>query len=221
MATPLLNQNNATDGSCFHQCYGWCGGEDFSSNMPTNHRLHHHHSNDTRQEMKSTEDFLASELGKLSVEERSGALDDLHCVGQDLEETPEMVENSLRELDRILIQRNDSIYNIAASQNRAYVEDPNFRLRFLRAKLHDAEKAATQMIGFLSQKEIYFGREKLARDITLNDLDENDMKLLLSGRFHIQDGLDRKGRPVVYFLNHDLHLSDDSLVSKRDCTPAF
>ena len=167
----------------------------------------------TRQEMKPSEDFLASEFSKLSVQERSQALDDLHCVGEDLEDTPEMIENLLLEMDRILKQKNAPIYNIAASQNRAYVEDPNFRIRFLRANYHDVEKAASQLLGFLTQKELYFGRDKLTQEITSDDLNQEDIGVLMSGRFHIQDGLDRKGRHVVWFLNHDLRIVKNSLVS--------
>jgi len=162
--------------------------------------------------MKPSEDFLASELSKISVQERTKALDDLHCVGEDLTETPELIENSLAEMDRILKDKNDPIYNAAASQNKAYVEDPDFRLRFIRANNHDPEKAADQMIGLLTEKEIYFGRDKLGRDITFDDLNDDDLKILLGGRYHIQDALDRNGRIVVYFLNHHLHLGAESLI---------
>src|SRR6056300_1048943 len=54
---------------------------------------------DTDNGMKQTEDLLASEMSKLSVQQRSKALDDVHCVGEALKETPEMVQKSLASFD--------------------------------------------------------------------------------------------------------------------------
>mmetsp|Transcript_6792 Transcript_6792/g.15860 ORF Transcript_6792/g.15860 Transcript_6792/m.15860 type:complete len:218 (-) Transcript_6792:837-1490(-) len=192
MASPLSSQNISTENT-------WCCQHGSSIPVPS---LNLH--NNTQPEMKSTEDFLASEMSKLSVQERSKALDDLHCVGEELKETPEMIEASLAEFDRVLRERNEPIYNLAASQNRSYVEDPAFRLRFLGTNLHNVKQSVNQMIGFLSQKEKYFGRDKIARDITLDDLDAEDIALLLSGLFHIQEGTDQSGRVVVYDMMHML-----------------
>ena len=148
--SPTSYHSGIADSGCFQQCFA---DDKNNSKVPLN-KINRQNVDDTRQEMKNTEDFLASELSKLSVQERSKALDDLHCVGDDLEDTPEMIENLLLEMDQVLQHKNAPIYNIAASQNRAYVEDPNFRIRFLRANYHDVEKAANQLINFLSQKEI-------------------------------------------------------------------
>ena len=79
--------------------------------------------------MKETEDVLAKELSKLTFQERTKVMDDLHCVGDDLKETPEMIERSLEMFDEALHNEKDSFYDMAASQNRAYVEDNSFRLR--------------------------------------------------------------------------------------------
>mmetsp|Transcript_24913 Transcript_24913/g.61281 ORF Transcript_24913/g.61281 Transcript_24913/m.61281 type:complete len:166 (-) Transcript_24913:825-1322(-) len=151
--------------------------------------------------MEPIEGFLASEMNKLSVQERSNALDDVHCVGDELEETPEMIEEALAEFDEVLQREMNSIYKMAVKQNREYVEDPEFRLKFLRANLHDAGKSVRQMLDFLRYKATYFGNEKVARDITLDDLNEEDKKLLLSGLQHIQEGRDRMGRFILYFFN--------------------
>eukprot|EP00526_Cylindrotheca_closterium_P007901 CAMPEP_0113652670 /NCGR_PEP_ID=MMETSP0017_2-20120614/28144_1 /TAXON_ID=2856 /ORGANISM="Cylindrotheca closterium" /LENGTH=657 /DNA_ID=CAMNT_0000565561 /DNA_START=153 /DNA_END=2126 /DNA_ORIENTATION=- /assembly_acc=CAM_ASM_000147 len=197
-------------GGCFQRCLCF-DDERHASSIPVP-SLNVQNDTRTRREMKSTEDFLASEMNKLSVQERSKALDELHCVGEELKETPEMIETSLAEFDKVLRERNEPIYNLATSQNRSYVEDPSFRLRFLRANLHDVHKSVNQMIGFLSRKEMYFGRDKIARDITLDDLEEDDIELLLSGLYHIQDGTDRSGRVVVCFLNHLLGPSSNKSI---------
>eukprot|EP00526_Cylindrotheca_closterium_P009190 CAMPEP_0113627882 /NCGR_PEP_ID=MMETSP0017_2-20120614/14443_1 /TAXON_ID=2856 /ORGANISM="Cylindrotheca closterium" /LENGTH=512 /DNA_ID=CAMNT_0000538159 /DNA_START=62 /DNA_END=1600 /DNA_ORIENTATION=- /assembly_acc=CAM_ASM_000147 len=197
MASSFSYQNSHNTG-CFQQCFV---GEEHASSIPVP-TLDVKHDTSSRREMKSTEDFLASEMSKLSVQERSKAMEELHCVGEELKETPDMIQQSLKEFDQVLRERNAPIYSLATSQNRSYVEDPSFRLRFLRANDHNVRESVNQMIGFLSRKETYFGRDKIARDITLDDLDEDDIDILLSGLYHIQNGTDQSGRTVVYFLNH-------------------
>ncbi|CAJ1965405.1 unnamed protein product [Cylindrotheca closterium] len=90
---------------------------------------------------------------------------------------------------------------MATHQNRVCVENPAFRLIFLRANLRDAGESAHQMLDFLQHKAKYFGNEKVARDITLDDLNEGDMALLLSGLLHIQEGRVRRGRVIVYLFS--------------------
>ncbi|CAJ1958294.1 unnamed protein product [Cylindrotheca closterium] len=194
--TGIINNNNNNDG-WFQQCLGTS-----SSPIPAPSQ----DNNDTLSDiMKPTEDFLASEMSKLSVQERSKAMDELHCVGEELKETPEMIQQSLKEFDKLLQKKKAKIYDLAASQNRSYVEDPNFRLKFLRANIHDVGESVNQMLGLLSRKEIYFGRDAIARDITLDDLTAEETEILFSGLYyHIQDGTDRNGRMVVYLLNHIL-----------------
>ncbi|CAJ1938862.1 unnamed protein product [Cylindrotheca closterium] len=156
---------------------------------------------DSRDEMKPIEDYLASEMNKLSVQERSKALDDIHCVGDELDETPEMIEKSLAEFDEMLQRKKNVIYEMAENQNREYVENPEFRLKFLRSDLHDVSKSVRKMLNFLQHKATYFGNEKVTRDITLDDLNEGDKKLLLLGIQHIQEERDRRGRVVLFFFN--------------------
>ncbi|CAJ1937614.1 unnamed protein product [Cylindrotheca closterium] len=149
-------------------------------------------------EMKETEEFLAAEMNKLSAQERAKVLDDLHCVGEELQETPEMIQQSLSEFDYLVQNCDDRIYSIAVNQNRAYVEDSEFRLKFLRANMYDTRKSVHQMMSFLNQKALYFGEDKVAHDIAASDLNEDEVELMRSGFFQIQDGRDRNGRVMVY-----------------------
>ncbi|CAJ1937766.1 unnamed protein product [Cylindrotheca closterium] len=152
----------------------------------------------TGDEMKQTEAYLAAELNKLTVQERAKAMDDIHCVGEELNETPEMIEQSLREFDHLVQKMKTPTYEMAVNQNKAFVEDPSFWLRFLRCNMHDVNRSVRQMMEFLKHKATYFGEDNVAREITLDDLNDADMSLLLSGLYHIQDGRDRKGRVVLY-----------------------
>mmetsp|Transcript_24248 Transcript_24248/g.59349 ORF Transcript_24248/g.59349 Transcript_24248/m.59349 type:complete len:465 (+) Transcript_24248:152-1546(+) len=148
-------------------------------------------------EIKAAEDIIASELNKLSFKERAEAYNDVHCVGDDLEENPSIIQQGLGDFDATLQTMRSPIYDLAVNQNRAYVEDASFRLKFLRANMYDVGKSVRQMLSFLHQKATYFGQDKVARDITIDDLNREDIALLKCGLFHIQNGRDRMGRVVL------------------------
>jgi len=190
MASNVQYQQN---GSCLpdFNCLG--GRSDHDASLPN--------ISMQNQIMTETDAFLASELSKLTIQERNRAMEDLHCVGEDLEETPEMIAQSMATFDEVLQQQHDSVYDMAARQNRAYVEDDSFRMRFIRANLHDTNKAVSQMRHFLRNKAKYFGTERIGRDITINDLNKDDRELLVSGVYHVQAERDQNGRIVVYTLS--------------------
>ncbi|CAJ1969770.1 unnamed protein product [Cylindrotheca closterium] len=155
-------------------------------------------------EMKQTEEFLAAECNKVTMEERAQALDDIHCVGRALEEVPETRARLLNEFDILVQYERNPIYEIAINQNRAYVEDPSFRLRFLRCNMYDVHRSVRQMMRFLQHKATYFGEVKVAHDIIIDDLNDDDIKLLSSGLYHIQEERDQNGRVVLYLMNQIL-----------------
>ena len=130
--------------------------------------------------MKQTEALLASEMYNLSADERNTALDDVHCVGKELQETPELVQKSLDDFDQAVrrVQSDHPIYEIAKIQNRAYAEDPAFRLKFLRANFYNIDESVSQMMTFLHHKAENFGQDKVAREITLSDMREHEIEML-------------------------------------------
>ncbi|CAJ1937768.1 unnamed protein product [Cylindrotheca closterium] len=150
-------------------------------------------------EMKQTEAYLAAEISKLTVQERAKAMDDVHCVGEELKETPQMIERSLMEFDQLVPKLKTPMYDVAVNRNRAFVEDPSFRLRFLRCNMHDVDRSVRQMMEFLKVKATYFGEDKVAREITLDDLNDEDEAFLLAGMYHVQAERDQNGRAIAYF----------------------
>eukprot|EP00980_Cylindrotheca_fusiformis_P005717 scaffold1192_cov58-Cylindrotheca_fusiformis.AAC.11 len=167
----------------------------------------------TPSEVGLLEDTLAAEMSNISFQERVKAMDDVHCVGEGLHENEETRTRSLAEFDGIVNCTKDRLYGLAASQNMDFVEDESFRLKFLRAQLYDANKAVRQMMSFLHFKATYFGEDKVAREIGLSDLTQEDVALLKSGVFLIPEHRDRAGRLVLYILNHLLcGCSTDSVV---------
>ncbi|CAJ1935472.1 unnamed protein product [Cylindrotheca closterium] len=153
------------------------------------------------QQIKIVEGFLASEVKQLSLKDQADAIDDLYCVGGGLNEHRALAQQALVDFDATLQTIRNPIYELAHNQNRLYVEDISFRLIFLRANFYNAKKAVHQMLSFLHKKAAYFGADKLARDITLEDLNEEEIKAILSGPYHVQEDKDRAGRVVVYFFS--------------------
>lgn len=195
--------------SCLDCSEGPGGHEVFKTSVARSSRSHH----ETTVGVKKTEEFLASQLSKLTVKERAEALHDVHCVGEELTETPEILQKSLAEFDIAIQREKNATYGIAIAQNRKYVEDPAFRLKFLRANMHDVNKAVRQMMSFLEKKAFYFGTEKVARDIALDELTNEDRKYMLKGIYHIPEVRDRTGRVVVYMFNACLgQCTTDSMV---------
>lgn len=143
-----------------------------------------------------TEELLMSDFNKLPIDEQARALDDIYSAGSELRENPAVIDKLLTDFEKQVERGNYPIYQLAVEQDRSYVEDPGFRLMFLRANLHDVNKAVSQMISFLRQKAKYFGADKVTSDITLNDLSPDEVKLMLSGIYHIQDETDRHGRVI-------------------------
>mmetsp|Transcript_1716 Transcript_1716/g.3728 ORF Transcript_1716/g.3728 Transcript_1716/m.3728 type:complete len:510 (-) Transcript_1716:43-1572(-) len=184
-----LHKNPFENRSCFPHCGS--NGE-------------HEISNHNEPEMKQTTALLASEMSRLTVQERADAFDDVHCVGEELEETPEMIQKSLADFEDAVQKERNPFYEMAMNQNRAYVEDPIFRLKFLRAKLYDVGKSVRQMMSFLEHKAKCFGSDKVARELDLSDFSKEDIEMMVSGLYHIQEGRDRMGRLIVHFFGKNL-----------------
>lgn len=157
-----------------------------------------------QEEIQTTEELLATELNKLSVQERAEAFNDVHCVGEELQETPDMIHQALADYETLVQNERNVFYEMALTQNRAYVDDPSFRLMFLRAKLYNVREAVRQMMNFLQHKATYFGIDKVAQEITLDDLNEEEKRILLSGFYHIQEERDQTGRIIMHWFGKKL-----------------
>ncbi|CAJ1936079.1 unnamed protein product [Cylindrotheca closterium] len=161
--------------------------------------------------LKAAEEYLASEVHKLSLKERLEALDDVHCVGKEIETTPEALQDLLTEFDEEVKRSNDPTYKLAERLNKAYVEDTAFRLRFLFSKMNNVKQAVTQMLAFLRQKAMYFGKEALGRDILLSDLNTDDLDLMKSAIYYVQAERDSSGRAIVHMSQNAILIEDESV----------
>ena len=67
---------------------------------------------------------------------------------------------------------------------------------FLRAENYNPYNAASRMVRFFDEKCELFGADKLTKDITLDDLDPDDIAALENGFFQLLPEKDCAGRKV-------------------------
>jgi hypothetical protein len=148
--------------------------------------------------IEDMDDLRVEELNQLSKEERERAQDEVHCVVDELiDEEPEVVERRLAQMeDEISKNRKKFAYDRALFLSPSYVRDRDFALMFLRSTDFHPGKAAECMVAHFELKLVLFGLECLARAITLEDLNEEDMATLEAGNCQCLSEKDRGGRAV-------------------------
>jgi hypothetical protein len=175
-----------------------------------------------RQEYSTSDALIADALQKLSTDDRDRIYHDIHGVADAIDENPDFVASSLAEMQEqlaaILQNTNSTLpcqaIQIAEEKDSEYVNDPTLRLAFLRADEFVASKAAARMIRFFDFKLLLFGESKLCQQITLDDLEAQDMTLFKTGYYQILPQRDRAGRRVDVHIQADQKFaSPESLVS--------
>jgi hypothetical protein len=149
--------------------------------------------------IENVDDLRVDELNQLSKEARERAQDEVHCVVDELsiEEEPEFVERRLAQMeDEVSKTRKKSAYDRALFLSPSYVRDRDFSLMFLRSTDFHPSKAAECMIAHFELKLELFGLECLARAVTLEDLNEEDIVTLKAGNCQCLSEKDRGGRTV-------------------------
>lgn len=217
---------------CFNACFS--GNSSAAAFLPQHHNIAVTTTilSQAKDELKQTEEYLASEFNKLSFQERAKALEDVHCVAPlgssslaqtDLEplppeeQDPEHLNKLFNEFEDLVQKENNELYNMAALQNPEYLRDPVIRLMFLRANFYNPAAAVKQLMGFLKYKAEYFGKDTLGRDITIDDMNQEDIRMMHSGMFHIQGKKDKSGRVVTVMLNDKFGQFDAATIVSSRC----
>lgn len=148
--------------------------------------------------------LLVSELNNMSLQERGSIYEEIHGVDSEIVETPQLLAESLQLMEAALQQQVPKLldlYNQARQLNPDYIDAPSFWLQFLRAEYFDAPKAALRLCRFLAGKVEFFGPGSLARPITLDDFDPDDLEWLKNGINQLLPSRDRSGRAVIGAFN--------------------
>jgi hypothetical protein len=145
--------------------------------------------------------LLVREWNQLTLQRREQVQEEVHGVASNIQEEDEFVNKCLSELDEELrIIRKRSAYDKAVFLNPSYVKNRDFGLMFLRSEYFDARKAANRLVDHFEMKLELFGVEKLAKDITLEDLREDALDCLNCGTIQVLPNKDRSGRTVICAL---------------------
>lgn len=154
---------------------------------------------DANVDPKAVEALLARELEQMSFEDREMMNEEIHGVRTlALDETPEMLEEGLRQLViELETLPSTPCYDEAMGMSSPYVQDRSFKLKFLRAEMFDARKAAIRLEKYLSFHQLHFGTEALMRPIYLADLDKDDLEVLRMGNIQLLPSRDRSGRRIL------------------------
>jgi len=194
--------------------------------------LRDHHGNKLDQEVDG---MLAEELNKLSFVDMNDINEEMHGVKSlAVKETPQIIANALqafktqlnsldpskkkaylyilavRREEQEIAQQHHQIVDSALSEQppifAAYIDNDDFRLRFLRCCLFNIPKAVLRFANYLNFVQTYFGDKYLQYLIRQSDLNANETKLLRKGLVQILPFRDRTGRRIIASLGNGLDL---------------
>ena len=169
---------------------------------------------DDDQSKCSLDQILAKEMNRLTVAERTQAIEDVHGVSGTLEVDETTKQLKLKELADYIKKHKSKEYKLAEKLSRNYVQNEDFRLQFLQADLMNVSAAGSRLFKFLHYKLKLFGRDKLVHKIKQSDLNPADMTCLNEGTLQVLLQKDSSGRPVFAIFQHlSSNKNDDSMVS--------
>jgi hypothetical protein len=160
---------------------------------------------------KEVDAMLANSLNSLSFRDRSIIQEEVHGVRSLApEETPEMVAQAFldlqEEIDK-LPSNSKTAYDRSISLDSSFVRSNDFRIKFLRAELFDAKKAALRFTIYLKLAHKYFGDVALMRPLYFEDLSLEEQEETREGVGQILPSRDRSGRLIQFYqqnvLKHD------------------
>lgn len=159
---------------------------------------------------RSVDSLMAKEFLSLSFQDRNAINEEMHGVSCPMpKETTELIEESLTKLEQeISLIPAEEKERFVLSQERygsrdsskkegSYVNDTDFRMRFLRIELFDAKKAARKLIKFLDVAVDLFGEYALQRPIRLSDFPEDELQVIRMGNLQLLPFRDRSGRRII------------------------
>ena len=142
--------------------------------------------------------IIASEMNRLSLEERANALEDLHGIKREEGQSPEaiasLVEQVKSEISKLRVK---TAYDKAVFLCPSFVHNPDFILMFLRSENFNVALTVKRLMLHFEHKLELFGIERLARSLRFDDLDEDDKGAMFAGSMQVLPEKDRSGRTVI------------------------
>ena len=169
------------------------------------------HSGPDSEQMKPVQreidNLLWKDLHNLSLQDRNAVIEEIHGVQTIAPtETPAMVSSALRDfamhIEHMPYEQKTAYLRSQELYPNSYINDSDFRLRFLRCELFDASKAATRMVDFLDMVADLFGDYVLKRPIQITDFSWEEMQCLRRGYFQLLPYRDRSGRRIMVFISN-------------------
>ena len=144
---------------------------------------------------------VASDLNKMTAEQRDVVFDDVHGVRslRAEESIPNKLLDAIEQMS-IAIDKIEpkAAFNNARQLDSQYVlRDKQFRVRFLRAEEFDVQKAAQRFINYLEFYHELFGVVALMRPIYFDDLNKDEQCILKGGCEQLLPCRDRTGRRIL------------------------
>lgn len=159
--------------------------------------------------------LIANELARLSMTDRERLFCEIHGVPSKIRETSQLIDDSLRLLQKeIAAIHTKFAYQQALELDPAFVQDPKFLLKFLRADRFDHVAAAKRLVKFFEAKLELFGASLLTTNITQEHLQEEDLHALYNGMGMDLPFRDRAGRLVFFQLAQPVTVTLRALLRK-------
>ena len=114
-------------------------------------------------------------------------------------EDPNHVQRQLKALEKEVrgISPKEA-YDRALRMNASYVQDPSFRVMFLRSEEFKAPEAAQRMVRHFEKKLELFGDKLLTTNLRLQHLTSDDLEALSCGGLQLLPKRDRAGRVILF-----------------------
>jgi len=202
-------------------CVCTSGGASLISDKVRKSKVDHINESDP----DNVDKLLVEELQELSVVDRGMVQEEIHgvstcAISEDdaqVVESLKCLEEEIRKIRREVLASpeqvsktgntyNNSIWSYLAIDDEttpsirlsySYIFHQDFRLKFLRADLHDAEKAAHRYLRCIEGLLKYFGDYGLQRPLVFEDLGREGQDAAKEGCIQVLPTRDRAGRLIV------------------------
>ena len=149
-------------------------------------------------ESSGRNDAFSKAQWSLAVKDRNAINEEIHGVQTFArDETPEMLGRALAKMESEINMIPSKIaFDKSQQYQNTYVNDADFRLKFLRSELFEEKKAASRMVKYLDMVSELFGDFALRRQIQMSDFTREEMQVFRVGHQQLLPYRDRSGRRI-------------------------